>query len=85
MAPDHDPGSDNNQVDRDVSLPRLGAHPSPGRLGSEATYRQPGTCSTFEGGRITMLAPALMADGYSRLAIRRESESRAWLDVRDPR
>jgi len=32
-----------------------------------------------------MLAPALMADGYSRLAIRRESESRAWLDVRDPR
>jgi hypothetical protein len=25
MAPDHDPGSDNNQVDRDVSLPRLGA------------------------------------------------------------
>ena len=32
-----------------------------------------------------MLAPALMADGYSRLAFSAVSESRAWLDVRDPR
>lgn len=32
-----------------------------------------------------MLAAALMADGYSRLALSAGSESRTWLDVRDPR